>query len=137
MTDVEQIWREKSDDDLLVAAGELDTYEEEGQRAIRDELRRRGLEDPVDQARFLAPEEAVVQPEDGDEPPARNPMCLRCEVPQRYLGARWFRQAADAGALTEHKPMFEINQSFDMYVCPGCGHVDMYVGGGDTDIARD
>ena len=35
MTDAERIWREKSDDDLLVAAAELGTYTEDGQRIIR------------------------------------------------------------------------------------------------------
>ena len=129
MTDAEQIWRARSDDDLLVAAGELDTYEDEGQRVIRDELRRRGLEDPVEQSRFIAPDPGAGPAEDEEAPPAPNPMCLRCEVAERYLGARWFRQGASAGALAERRPTFEMSQAFDVYVCPRCGHVDMFVGG--------
>jgi len=137
MTDAEQIWRARSDDDLLVAAGELDTYEDEGQRVIRDELRRRGLEDPVEQSRFIAPEAVAVQPEEADTPPAQNPNCLRCEVAERYLGARWFRQGASAGALAERRPTFEMSQAFDVYVCPRCGHVDMFVGGAGTETPSD
>ena len=56
MTEAERIWSETSDDDLLEAAAGLATYTDEGQRVIREELRRRGLEDPVEQARFAAPD---------------------------------------------------------------------------------
>jgi len=135
MTEVEQIWRAKSDDLLLVAAAELDTYEEEGQRVIRAELRRRGFEDPVEQSRFAAPDAEFAQPDEedeGDTPPPAPPRCLRCEVAQRYLGARWFRQGANQGALAARGPKFEIDQSFDVYVCRECGHVDLFVAGGGT-----
>ena len=137
MTDAEQIWRARSDDDLLVAAGELDTCEDEGQRVIRDELRRRGLEDPVEQSGFVAPDPGAVPAGDEEAPLAPNPMCLRCEVAERDLGARWFRQGASAGALAERRPTFEMSQAFDVYVCPQCGHVDMYVGGAGTETPPD
>jgi hypothetical protein len=137
MTDAERIWRAKSDDELLVAAAELDTYEDEGQRVIRDELRRRDLEDPVDQARFIAPEAGAIQPEEADAPPAQNPICLRCEIAQRYLGARWFRQGASSGELAERGPRFEISQSFDVYVCPRCGHVDLFFGEAGGEMGSD
>jgi hypothetical protein len=44
--DPEQIWREKSDDDLMEAAERLFEFTAEGERIIRAELRRRGLPDP-------------------------------------------------------------------------------------------
>ena len=44
MGEVERIWGDKSDEDLLDAAAELDQFTEEGQRVIRAELKRRGLE---------------------------------------------------------------------------------------------
>ena len=44
--DAEQIWREKSDDDLIEAGGRLSEFTSEGERIIRAELRRRGLPDP-------------------------------------------------------------------------------------------
>jgi hypothetical protein len=139
MTEVEQIWRAKSDGALLVAAAELNSYEDEGKRAIREELRRRGFEDPVEQSRFAAPDAEFAQPDEGDAqagdadaPPPAPPRCLRCEVAERYLGARWFRQGANEGALAARGPKFEIDQSFDVYVCPECGHVDLFVAGAGT-----
>jgi len=44
--DPEQIWREKSDEDLVEAGGRLSEFTSEGERIIRAELRRRGLPDP-------------------------------------------------------------------------------------------
>jgi hypothetical protein len=129
MTDAERIWNAKSDDDLLMAAAELDTYTDEGRRVIRQELRRRGLEDPDDQARFIAPEEDAKPADEEGEFPAPNPKCVRCDVNERYLGARRFRQTADSSALGARGPGFAIDQAFDVYVCPQCGHVDLFVGG--------
>jgi hypothetical protein len=42
----EQIWREKSDEDLVEAGGHLFEFTSEGERIIRAELHRRGLPDP-------------------------------------------------------------------------------------------
>lgn len=44
--DPEQIWREKSDEDLVEAGERLFEFTTEGERIIRAELRRRGLPDP-------------------------------------------------------------------------------------------
>jgi hypothetical protein len=44
--DAEQIWREKSDDELVEAGERLFEFTADGERIIRDELRRRGLPDP-------------------------------------------------------------------------------------------
>lgn len=46
MSDAEAIWADKTDDELLEAAGELSEYTEEGERTIRAELERRGLQQP-------------------------------------------------------------------------------------------
>ncbi len=46
MTDVEQIWRDKADDEVAEAASNLSEYTEEAARVIRDELQRRGLPEP-------------------------------------------------------------------------------------------
>jgi len=40
---LEQLWGRKSDEEVLAAARQLDTYTSEGQRAIHDEMQRRGL----------------------------------------------------------------------------------------------
>lgn len=46
MSDAEEIWAKKSDEELLEAAGDLDEFTEEGERIIRAELRRRKLPAP-------------------------------------------------------------------------------------------
>jgi hypothetical protein len=46
MSESEEIWRGKSDDELLKAREELSEYTEEGERIIRGELQRRGLPQP-------------------------------------------------------------------------------------------
>ena len=137
MTDAERIWAAKSDDDLLEAAAELDTFTDEGKSVIKEELRRRGLEDPEEQARFIAPEESVKPREDESGLLAPNPTCVRCEVEQHYLGARRFLQTADSGARRDNGHPFAIDQAFDLYVCPKCGHVDMFIGGVDEDERPD
>jgi hypothetical protein len=51
-TDLEQIWRNKTDDEVLEAAASVATYTDEAARVIEAELQRRGLAQP----------EAVVAP---------------------------------------------------------------------------
>jgi len=46
MSESEEIWRAKSDDELLEAREDLSAYTEEGERIIRAELHRRGLPKP-------------------------------------------------------------------------------------------
>jgi hypothetical protein len=46
MSESEDIWRAKSDDELLEAREDLSEYTEEGERIIRAELQRRGLPKP-------------------------------------------------------------------------------------------
>ena len=126
VTEAERIWRSKSDDDVIDAAGELSTYTEEGQRVIRAELRRRGLEDPHDQARFTAAALGVA-PAEPLEPAAPGPECLRCEVRLRFVGTKEIREGTARGAIGELGHLSEKRSSFDVYVCPRCGHVDFFV----------
>ena len=53
MTVVEQIWRDKTDDEVAEAAGSLSEYTEEAARVIRAELQRRGLPEPEKDADAL------------------------------------------------------------------------------------
>jgi hypothetical protein len=46
MSEAEEIWRAKTDEELLQAGEELSEYTEDGERIIRAELRRRGLPEP-------------------------------------------------------------------------------------------
>lgn len=47
MQNGEQVWRSKTDDEVVEAARVLADYTEEGERIIRAELRRRGLPEPA------------------------------------------------------------------------------------------
>jgi hypothetical protein len=119
MADAERIWREKSDEDLLDAAAELDQFTEEGQRVIRAELRRRGLEDPVEQAG----EETDQAPDEPAEPVLE---CLRCHETLRYIdpdaepSPRW--QWAGRRA-----PLYDPSGLLHVYACPRCGHVELFM----------
>ncbi len=129
MTEAERIWREKSDEDLLEAAAELHEFTEAGQKVIRAELQRRGMEDPDVQASLIAPEPGAKLPEDEDESQIPNPRCVRCRVEERYLGTKKFHEGTHWGLLGEIGHLFEHSESFDVYACPRCGHVDFFVDG--------
>lgn len=126
MSDLEQIWRAKSDEDLVEAAATLSDFTEEGQRVIRAELKRRGMEDPVEQVgefgRQAAPSEPVeggpagIESEQADALP--EPDCLRCHAEMSYRGTRTM--------LGEVGNLFSHSDTFDLYVCPKCGHVELF-----------
>ncbi len=123
MNEAERIWREKSDQDLLDAAAELDQFTEEGQRIIRAELKRRGMEDPIEQS--------------GDEagdPDAEAPavesvqelQCLRCGVGLRYVDPDAERAPQLQWAGRRH-PLYDPSGVIHMYACPRCGHVELFM----------
>jgi hypothetical protein len=117
VTEAERIWGEKSDEDLLDAAGDLDQFTADGQRIVRAELKRRGLEDPVEQV-------------GGDEPgrgAAPAVECLRCNVPLRLLDSDPGQVAVGWTGIRGFRSLVELSDSFDVYVCPQCGHVDLFV----------
>lgn len=133
MSDMEQIWREKSDEDLLEAAATLSDFTAEGQRVIRAELKRRGLEDPIEQVGQLASEPSPSEapagepatggPADAESSPAEEltlpePECLRCHREMEYRGTR--TMLGEVGNLFSHSDVF------DLYVCPKCGHVELF-----------
>ncbi len=118
MRDAERIWREKSDEDLIEAAGELDQFTEEGRRIIRAELKRRGLEDPVEQA---AEEEGGV-PLEGTVAPLE---CLRCHTPLRELQAA----RGESHALHWAAAGLQVVDAATVraFACPGCGHIELFI----------
>jgi len=128
MTDAERIWHEKSDDALIDGAAEISTYTEEGQQIIRTELKRRGLEDPIEQARFLSTAIGAELP-DEEIPDAEvpGPECLRCEVKLLYVGEKRFREGGNWGVMGEIGHLFEKSESYHVYVCRQCGHVDFFI----------
>ena len=73
----DEIWRSKSDADVLAAADRLAEYTEIGQRLILAELQRRQLSDagaPNSSASPAVPETTVRGRPDADRPATRNPV---------------------------------------------------------------
>lgn len=116
MNDAERIWRDKSDEDLLDAAATLDEFTEEGRAVIRAELKRRGLEDPVEQSGETAtPAEEPAEPLE----------CLRCRAPLRHLNRDEETRARYLPWGTI--PLVDAGGPLHVYACPRCGHVELFL----------
>lgn len=129
MTEAERIWSSKSDEALLEAAADLASFTEEGQRVIRAELKTRGFEDPWEQGQFTAADVGTRAMDAEAESTA--PDCLRCEIPLSYIGEKRFHEGTRWGLIGELGHLFEKSESFHVYACPECGHVEFFV-----DIAK-
>jgi hypothetical protein len=116
--ELEDLWRAKSDDELLEAAAQLGEYTPDGQKVIRAELMRRGFEDPMDQ-RGEAGGAATVE-----AAPPRD--CLRCHAEMRFVGTRGVDRAGWI-ATGEMREAVTDGAAFDLYVCPECAHVEMFL----------
>jgi hypothetical protein len=129
VNEMERIWREKTDGQLLDAASALGEYTEEGRRVILAEMARRGLEPPEP-----AETEEVVEEgegfgegdETGEEQESDVLTCLRCDVELKYLGSSHLHEGQPWGVLGGLEDVFERAQRFDVYVCPRCGHLDFF-----------
>lgn len=117
MDDARRIWLEKSDDDLIEAAAELDQYTEEGKANIRAELKRRRLEDPVEQKSRQDEPAGDAEPE---------PECLRCHVTLRFIDTN-DSNVNPSWTWLPRSPSFDPSGSLYTYVCPRCGHVDLFM----------
>jgi hypothetical protein len=118
MTNLERIWGSKSDDALLEAAASLDDFTDEGRRVVLAELEKRGLDVPEPEGGESgdAPDHELAGEALPDDPLS----CLGCGVALQHLGAR------EAGSLGEFGTLFEEKQALQIYVCPACGHVDLF-----------
>ena len=56
-------------------------------------------------------------------------VCPRCELSLEYVGTQDFHEGTRWGALGELGELFVNKQRFDMYVCPRCGRVEMFLDG--------
>ncbi len=132
MNEAERIWSEKSDEDLLEAAAELRQFTEEGQRIIRAELKRRGLEDPVEQAAGEAGDgeaeagEADAGEADAGEAAAEEPECLRCRVRLLLIDPNDPDSITRWGWLGGLRTPTLGRDGLDVYICPRCGHVEFF-----------
>ena len=62
--------------------------------------------------------------------PEPNPItCVRCERSLDYVGRKRFHEGTNWGALGELGELFVKREHFDVYVCPRCGRVELFVDG--------
>jgi hypothetical protein len=130
MDEAERIWSEKSEVELIEAAADLDQFTAEGQRIIRAELKRRGLEDPVEQA--------AIEPDAGpSDDEATEPECLRCHVKLHLVDPDDPESAERWTWLGDIKLPRLVGNGLDIYVCPRCGHVDFFAALPDEEEAQE
>ncbi|MFQ5892595.1 MAG: hypothetical protein ACE5HW_07360 [Candidatus Methanofastidiosia archaeon] len=59
-----------------------------------------------------------------------NPMnCPRCKKELEYVGTKKFHEGTHWGVLGELGELFVKREHFDVYVCPRCGRVELFVDG--------
>ena len=59
-----------------------------------------------------------------------NPMnCPRCDVTLEYAGTRDFHEGLGGGFFANWTEMFMNKERFDVYVCPRCGRVELFMDG--------
>jgi uncharacterized protein YbaR (Trm112 family) len=56
-------------------------------------------------------------------------VCPRCEVPLDFVGTRDFHEGTRWGVLGELGELFVNKQRFDVFVCPRCGRVELFIDG--------
>ncbi|HMF98460.1 MAG TPA: hypothetical protein VKE96_29370 [Vicinamibacterales bacterium] len=117
MTEAENVWRTKGDDEILEAAEELSEYTADGERIIRAELRRRGLPEPG-RAIGACPRcgRAIAPNHQGDE-------CGQCGEPLppdilRALGAA-SAQSAERATTAKTVTGESLAVNWEVVVCHG------------------
>ncbi len=63
---------------------------------------------------------------------SRNPdpmKCPRCETDLRYTGTKEFHEGPGGGLFSDLTELFMNKERFDVYVCPRCGRVELFVDG--------
>ena len=53
--------------------------------------------------------------------------CLRCDAQLDCLGTKMFHEGVRWGVLGDLAELFTNRESFEVYVCPRCGHVEFFV----------
>jgi len=55
--------------------------------------------------------------------------CPRCDASLDYVGTKRFHEGTRWGILGEIGELFTNREHFDVYVCPRCGRVELFVDG--------
>ena len=60
--------------------------------------------------------------------------CPRCDKRLDYVGTKKFHEGTRWGLLGEIGELFTNREHFDVYVCPRCGRVELFVDGIGEDL---
>lgn len=60
--------------------------------------------------------------------------CARCEVVLTYAGTKKFHEGTRWGFMGELGELFVNKEKFDVYYCPRCGKVELFVDGVGEDL---
>jgi hypothetical protein len=63
--------------------------------------------------------------------------CLRCQHQLDYMGSRNFHEGSRWGMFGALGELFVNNETFDVYVCSHCGHVELLVSGTGKDLEQE
>lgn len=55
--------------------------------------------------------------------------CARCATALTYMGEKKFHEGRRWGVLGELGELFQNREHFDVYMCPRCGRVELFVDG--------
>jgi hypothetical protein len=93
-----------------------------------------GVEDPdfrkADDGPIGQVSETAAEAVERGEEPERNPItCSRCRRKLDYVGTKAFHEGTRWGVLGELGELFVNKERFDVYCCPRCGRVELFVDG--------
>jgi hypothetical protein len=90
-----------------------------------------GVEDPKFQkADDISPEAIASRGVQALDESARDPItCPRCRRKLDHVGTKAFHEGTRWGALGDLAELFVNKQRFDVYCCPRCGRVELFVDG--------
>jgi hypothetical protein len=81
---------------------------------------------------------AAFVAESGAEAQDADPLkCPRCTRRLDYVGRKRFHEGTNWGFFGEVGELFVKREHFDVYVCPRCGRVEMFVDGIGEDLRRE
>lgn len=66
--------------------------------------------------------------------PRKSVVCGRCDVAMQFMGTKKFHEGPRAGIWGEIGELFVNREAFDVYACPHCGVVEMFIDGWGEDL---
>ena len=55
--------------------------------------------------------------------------CLRCRTPLQFMGTKKFHEGTRWSVFGDLAELFENREHFDVFMCPNCGKVELFVDG--------